>query len=159
MQRHLNEIPVFLWKGLFADLNSCGLRSRHLTKHTLKDHYYSLAISECMLFTLFLCYTLLVISQSKVCTPVCCPGFYTQCPGFCESLPKRDTTWLLDSDGACVHGCHATSNGERALGQLLSLGHCTDHRWIHTFYLSVKEAYLLALELQPEEQASVLVHD
>lgn len=49
---HLTEIPVFLWKYLFADLNSCGLRSRHLTKHTLKHNYYSLAISESVCYSL-----------------------------------------------------------------------------------------------------------
>lgn len=47
---------------------------------------------------------------------------------------------------------------EGVLGRLPSPGHCTDSGLKHSPSLSVKEAYLLVLELWPQGQASGMKH-
>ena len=53
---------------------------------------------------------------------------------------------------------HLALGTNTVLGWLPTLGHNTDSQLKHTLSLSVKEAYLLFLELQPKGPASALAH-
>lgn len=86
-------------------------------------------------------------------------AFTSSALAFVKASQKQTLPGCLILMGLVFMGAMQLCNGERAREQLLSLGHCTDRRWIHTFYLPVKEAYLLAIALQPEEQASGLARD
>lgn len=64
----------------------------------------------------------------------------------------------LVARGACVPGSHRTVTiGERVLGRVPSPGHRADLRLKHTPVLSLKEAYLLVLELWPKGQGRLQV--
>ena len=65
----------------------------------------------------------------------------------------------LGASGTCIPGSQGTVTiGETVLARLPPPGHCTDHRLKLLPSLSVKEAYLLILGLQPEGQALGLPH-
>ena len=65
----------------------------------------------------------------------------------------------LEARGACNPGSHRTVTiRETVLSTLPPPGHSTESRLKHSFSLSVKEAYPLVQELQPEGQPPGLAH-
>lgn len=93
------------------------------------------------------------ISRRGVLTHIWYPNFVAAAQGIPLDL------LALVARGACVPWSHRNITiEETVLGRLPSPGLCTDSRLKHTPGLSMKEAYLLILELWPQGQASDLAH-
>lgn len=61
--------------------------------------------------------------------------------------------------GPCIPEFHGTIIiGEKVLGRLLPPGHCKDKRLKHIPNISIRQVYLLVLELQSKGKASGLAH-